>query len=209
MFSLGSDIVRYARDLFILVTQKKKHFEFEAEVALSRYLNWNMKSITRIIVLLALSSPATAQYISVEADAVWPWRWKRIMISVFKRQRRNWRLTYNRYAFGAFLPVITGTGLYAANFTEFEERNFCQRRYGAQRELGETNTAAAVQLLWPIFDGTRMFATRKRIGELAQLGEVQIKNQMMNSVAAVITNYYGVVRQKQHAQSIARTIGGK
>ena len=52
-----------------------------------------------------------------------------------------------------------------------------------------------------------MFATRHRIAELASLGEVNIQNQMMNSIAAVITNYYNIVRQKQQLKAIQELIG--
>ena len=62
-------------------------------------------------------------------------------------------------------------------------------------------------MVWPIFDGTKMFATRKRIAELDNLGEVNVRNQMMNSVASVITNYYNIVRQKQQLKAIQELIG--
>jgi len=47
-----------------------------------------------------------------------------------------------------------------------------------------------------------MFGTRKRIEELSELGEVNLKNQMMNSVAAVITSYYNIVRIKQQIKAV-------
>ena len=54
-----------------------------------------------------------------------------------------------------------------------------------------------MQLSWTIFDGFKMFATRDKLAQFVQLGELAIKNQMVTSVAAVINNYYNIVRQKQ------------
>jgi outer membrane protein len=47
-----------------------------------------------------------------------------------------------------------------------------------------------------------MFATRDRFAELKELGEANIKVQVVNSVAAVINNYYNIVRQKQQLKAI-------
>jgi outer membrane protein TolC len=57
-------------------------------------------------------------------------------------------------------------------------------------------------MVWTLFDGTRMFATRKRIAQLAELGEINVRNQMMNSTASVATNYYSIIRQKQQLKAI-------
>jgi outer membrane protein TolC len=51
-----------------------------------------------------------------------------------------------------------------------------------------------------------MFATRERLGEIAVQGELNLKNQMFNSIAVVIGNYYGIVRQKQQLKAIQEQI---
>jgi outer membrane protein TolC len=47
-----------------------------------------------------------------------------------------------------------------------------------------------------------MFATRNRYEQLKELGEANIKVQVVNSIAAVITNYYNIVRQKQQLRAL-------
>ena len=53
-----------------------------------------------------------------------------------------------------------------------------------------------------MFDGFKMFATRDKLTEFARLGELNIKNQLQNSVADIIINYYNIVRQKQQLKAI-------
>ena len=76
---------------------------------------------------------------------------------------------------------------------------------GTLRQLGDirsNNLSTAVQLNWVLFDGLRMFATRDKAQEFVRLGELAIKNQVVNTVAAVVTTYYNVVRQKQQLKAI-------
>lgn len=107
----------------------------------------------------------------------------------------------NRYAFGIFLPVINGTGSYTK--TNNDSKNITFADVETVREGAKsTQTNGSIQLGWVLFDGTKMFATRKRMEELATLGEIQVRNQMVNTAAQVITNYYGIVRQKQQQRAI-------
>jgi outer membrane protein len=108
----------------------------------------------------------------------------------------------NSYAFGAFLPQLNATGSYLKNNINSYSATFADPPVVTDRSgVKSTNTNAQLQVLWPIFDGTKMFATRKRIEELAILGEINVRNQMMNSVAAIIVNYYNIVRQKQQLRA--------
>ncbi|HRI78001.1 MAG TPA: TolC family protein [Cyclobacteriaceae bacterium] len=107
----------------------------------------------------------------------------------------------NRYAFGAFLPLINANGSYIKNTNDSRNVTFADVetiRDGAKSTQGN----ASVQLVWTLFDGTRMFATRKRIEELAVLGEVNLRNQMMNSTASVMTTYFNIIRQKQQLRAM-------
>ncbi len=107
----------------------------------------------------------------------------------------------NRYAFGVFLPNINGTGAYVKNNNDSRNITFGDVetiRTGAQ----STQTNASLQLVWTIFDGTQMFATRKRFAEQEALGQLNARNQMINSAASVIATYYGIVRQKQQLKAI-------
>lgn len=107
----------------------------------------------------------------------------------------------DRFAFGVFLPNINGTGAYVRNNNDSRNITFGDvetTRSGAR----STQTNASLQLVWTVFDGTQMFATRKRFAEQEALGQLNVRNQMINSTANVIATYYGVVRQTQQLKAL-------
>lgn len=109
------------------------------------------------------------------------------------------------YAWGAFLPQIEATGstLRSQNDQEIRVRN--RTTDAIETITGPTassNLSASAQLVWTLFDGTRMFATRERIAALAEQGQLAVKDQMTNTIATVITGYYDIVRQKQQLKAI-------
>ena len=71
-----------------------------------------------------------------------------------------------------------------------------------QSGLRSNNINAQVALNWTLFDGLKMFVLRDKAEQLLEFGELEIKNQIVNTVAAVINNYYNIVRQKQQLRSI-------
>ena len=101
----------------------------------------------------------------------------------------------------AFLPRINGN-LGTTYNNNNQKQKFAD---GTQKQLNDirsNNYTAAVQLNWVLFDGLKMFATRDKAQEFIKLGELGIKNQMVNTIASVITGYYAIVRQKQQLKAI-------
>jgi outer membrane protein len=68
--------------------------------------------------------------------------------------------------------------------------------------LKSNNTTAQLALNWTLFDGFKMFATREKVDEFVRLGELAIRNQVVQTVSSVITTYYNIVRQKQQLKAI-------
>ncbi len=76
---------------------------------------------------------------------------------------------------------------------------------GTKREsngLKSNNLTAQLALNWTLFDGFKMFATRDKVAEFVRLGELGIKNSIVNTVASVINTYYNIVRQKQQLKAV-------
>ena len=163
-----------------------------------------MKFSLNILLFLSISSTSTAQLISV-GEAVELALEKNFDVRV-QRAAAELAFNDNRFASGAFLPQINATGAYLKNSNDSRSVTFAnlERKVNGARS---TNLNGSASMFWPIFDGGKMFATRRRVAELASLGDVNVKNQMMNSVAAVITNYYNIVRQKQQLKAIQELIG--
>jgi outer membrane protein TolC len=109
------------------------------------------------------------------------------------------------YAYAAFLPRLnaTATRTFNSNAQKQELSNGTKRDTSGIRS---NNLNAAVTLSWTLFDGLKMFATREKLLEFERLGTLAVKDQVVNSVAAVVNNYYNIVRQKQQLKAIEEQI---
>ncbi|OLY92370.1 Outer membrane protein TolC [Cnuella takakiae] len=105
------------------------------------------------------------------------------------------------YVLYSFMPRLSG-----AATTLWNKNNQKQvLADGSKRERDDIRshtTNAAVNLEWTLFDGMRMFIARNRVYEFAELGALQVKAQVVNTVADVMRLYYDVVRQQQQLQAI-------
>jgi len=111
------------------------------------------------------------------------------------------------YSFGAFLPQLNGGA--SAVWTGNDQRLKFVSRDGTGKDSIVTRNGVktvalsySVNLSWTLFDGMRMFATREKMYELERLGALEVKNQMINSIAAVIKGYFNIVQQKQQLKAI-------
>jgi outer membrane protein len=72
--------------------------------------------------------------------------------------------------------------------------------------VGASVFAANALLNWTLFDGGKMFVTKKKLGELESLGMLQFKTRVLQTAYDVTAAYYDVVRQKQQLASIKEAI---
>jgi outer membrane protein TolC len=71
---------------------------------------------------------------------------------------------------------------------------------------GASIFAAGAALNWTLFDGGKMFVTKKKLGELESLGGLQFRIKVLQTAYDVTAAYYDVVRQKQQLASIQEVI---
>ena len=80
---------------------------------------------------------------------------------------------------------------------------------------GTTSNAANAQsnifstglaLDWTLYDGGKMFVTKKKLNEINNLGEIQFRDKVSQTIFNVILAYYEVVRQKQQLASLNEVI---
>jgi outer membrane protein len=107
----------------------------------------------------------------------------------------------NSYTNAAFIPQINATAGRVWNVNA-QKVEFADGRKRDTSGLKNNNLTANIALNWTLFDGLRMFATRDRLAELVRLGELSVKNEVINTVASVITTYYNVVQEKQQLKAI-------
>ncbi|MFC0774978.1 TolC family protein [Terrimonas alba] len=109
------------------------------------------------------------------------------------------------YRNAAFLPTLDGT-LGTTWNNNNQRQTLADGSKREQKSIRSHNTAASVALNWTLFDGLKMFATRDKAVEYIQLGSLGIRNQVVNSIATVITTYYNIVRQKQQLKAVEEQI---
>ncbi|MGI8583512.1 MAG: TolC family protein [Chitinophagaceae bacterium] len=105
------------------------------------------------------------------------------------------------YANAAFLPRLNGNGGLIYNNNNQQQK----LADGSDREangIKSRNFNASIALNWVLFDGLKMFATRDKLREYLSLGDLIIKNQIIDIVAEVLKTYYNVVRQKQQLKAV-------
>jgi outer membrane protein TolC len=107
----------------------------------------------------------------------------------------------NSYRNAAFIPQINANAGRVWNVNA-QKVEFADGRKRDTSGLKNNNLNANIGLNWILFDGLRMFATRDRLAELVELGELTVKNEVVNTVANVVRTYYNVVQQKQQLKAI-------
>jgi outer membrane protein TolC len=158
------------------------------------------KKISLFICIIAFSSTIFAQNKLTVEKAITATLENNYDIQLLRNDSVSYALD-KFYARAAFLPRVNATAglVYNNNNQKQELADGTKRQSNGVRS---NNINSAVQLNWTLFDGLKMFATRDKISQFVLLGELNIKNQMLNSVAAVVNNYYNIVRQKQQLKAI-------
>lgn len=80
---------------------------------------------------------------------------------------------------------------------------------GAFTSTSETSMLSGntyVQLNWTLFDGGKMFVTRQKLRETAQLGDLRFQETVQATLYDVVASYYNLVRLQQQLRSIKQTI---
>lgn len=168
-----------------------------------------MRSLLVFVFSLALLTPALAQDSLTLEQAIMAALKNNYDILLTRNDSASYALD-NSYAWAAFLPQLNGTAGTTWNRNN-QQLKFSKRSGGGDssvtRDAVKThNTNYALNLNWTLFDGLKMFATRNKLEELEKLGELGVKTQVVNTVAAVVNGYYIIVRQKQQLKAIEEQI---
>lgn len=157
-----------------------------------------MKLLSSVILLL-LSVHAYCQRVLTIEEAIGTAVKNNYDILLLRNRAQSSSVDYS-YAYAAFLPQLNATA--GKIWNDNNQRQNFQDGRKRSADVNSNNTSAAVNLDWTLFDGLKMFATRNRYEQLKELGEVDVRNQVVNTVAQVINNYYNIVRQKQQLRAI-------
>ena len=108
------------------------------------------------------------------------------------------------YRNAVFLPRINGN--VGATWNKNNQKQDFANGTKREGDVKTNNLVGSIVLNWTLFDGGKMFVTRDKAEELIRLGELGIKDQVINTVAIVINTYYDIVRQKQQLKAVEETM---
>ena len=111
----------------------------------------------------------------------------------------------NEFKNAGFLPRLNAnTGLTLNNNDQYQKFNdgAIRERKGIQSE----NTSAAIALNWTLFGGLRVYAMREKAVAFQQLGDLNLRNQVVNTIAQVSNSYYSIVQQRQQLKALEEQI---
>ena len=154
--------------------------------------------ITTVFVLIHFFS--TAQKILSLDEAIANVLEKNYDIRLAKNDSAIAAIDYS-YRNAAFLPRLNAN--LGTNWTNNAQKQTLSDNSKRDKSgLKSNNITSQLALNWTLFDGLKMFATRERLEQLLEVGEIEIRRQMDTTVAGVIDGYYNIVRQKQQLRAI-------
>jgi len=111
----------------------------------------------------------------------------------------------NNYGVAGGLPLIAAT---ASNTEQIQNiRQELQTGGGTSRRGAEgNNTQAGITAGILLYNGRRVVATKKRLAELQYQSSEVLNSQIQNTIAAVMTSYYDVVRQIGYINTVQFSI---
>ncbi len=86
------------------------------------------------------------------------------------------------------------------------ETNFFTGETRSGSNALNTSLNAFIEMDWTVFDGFSMFARRDRLGYLAQLGELDTKYWIEQTVADIAHVWYQLIREKQLLESFKQSL---
>ena len=157
-------------------------------------------SLFLLFIFVSIALSASAQKILTLDEAIANALQKNYDIILSRNDSTIAAIDYS-YRNAAFVPRLNGNiGTSWSNNAQKQTLSDGTKR--DKSGLKSNNISSQLALNWTLFDGLKMFITRDRLEKLVEFGELEIRNQVVTTVATVINDYYNIVRQKQQLSAI-------
>jgi outer membrane protein TolC len=159
-----------------------------------------LKRLFKIFLLLfSINTVLQAQEVLTIDNAIKIGLEKNYTVLIAKNNKEITKAQNNIGNAGMSPSVALNGNLNFANVNSHQEFNTgaVQDKTGAS----SNNLGASVNAYWTIFDGLKMFAVKKRLSQAEELSTIQLKQQMENTIYAIILAYYDIVRINQLIKS--------
>ncbi|HET7119226.1 MAG TPA: TolC family protein [Hanamia sp.] len=112
----------------------------------------------------------------------------------------------NNWANAGAIPAISATATKTIGVNNLEQK-LSNGTYTQKNGNKTRNLSAGLAVNWRVFDGLKMFATKKKLEELERSGEYAFRKNLNETVYNVITSYYNIVTLKEQKKATLEQIG--
>lgn len=111
----------------------------------------------------------------------------------------------NSWAAAGALPVVNASANKRIAGNHFKQK-LSNGSVTEKKNNTSQNFNAGIEVNWKIFDGFRMFATKRRLEELERFGEYAFRKTLNETLYDVITSYYNIVLLQEQLQATREQI---
>jgi len=108
--------------------------------------------------------------------------------------------------FAGGLPTVNATVNDNEQVVSINQEFSDPSRNAKRPGVGSNNLFAGITASMVLYNGSRIVSTRKRLEQLKGLNQQLLLVQIQNTIAAVTTGYYDVVRQQELLKTIHQSI---
>lgn len=151
-----------------------------------------MKKYNYTFLFFGLSFVVLSQSVLTIDDAIKMGLEKNYAVLISKNEKEIAK-AQNNFGNAGMSPVVSlNANVSLSTVNSYQEFNTgaVQDRNGAQ----SNNTGASANVTWMVFDGLKMFAIKKRLNQSVKLSELELKQQIENTIYDIISSYYSVVK---------------
>jgi len=99
----------------------------------------------------------------------------------------------------------------SVNATDNPQLNNIKQEYSTGTSIVRKNVesnqfGANATLTYTLFDGLKMFATKKKLNQLEELGDNKMKTQIQNTVSQVIGRYSNLIKQRSYLRVMQQLV---
>ncbi len=111
----------------------------------------------------------------------------------------------NSWANTGAIPVVSATATKQVGVNNLQQK-LSNGTVITKKGNSSQNLNAGIAVNWRIFDGLKMFATKKRLEELERTGEYAFKKNLNETVYNVVSSYYNIVTLNEQKKATLEQI---
>jgi len=112
----------------------------------------------------------------------------------------------NNYGVAGGLPVVASSAANTETVTSINQKYSDPSRNTKRNNAASNSFSANVTGSILLYNGMRVYSTKKRLEELEDQSREYLNSQVQNIIASVMTNYYDIVRQQSYAKTLTQSI---